>query len=85
MKINNLYRLGGVGIILDLETVTPGIVKRGFRYKIKDMGNILIKDFDNNFLPQFFEHPCSNIFAIVSLDFNYKNLEKDMILEPYKI
>lgn len=82
LSITSVYREGGVGIVLEVVTVSAGKVKPGFEYRIEGQGKIKIKSFDNNFLPIEYEHPSSGILILVSLDFDYKNLRPNMVLVP---
>lgn len=82
LSICDFYKEGGVGVVLEVETISAGIVKAGFQYIIEGLGVLQIKTFENNFLPLEYEHPSSGILVLVSLNFNYKNLKKDMILCP---
>ena len=80
LKINRVYREGGIGIVLDLETITDGVVRTGFVYQIEGKGLVTIKNFENNFCPLEFSHPSSGVYAHVDVGFSFKELEENMIL-----
>jgi hypothetical protein len=84
LKIKDVYKFGGVGILLTLETITPGIVEEGYQYKYGESAIITIKGFENHFCESKFEHPHSNILAVVKLSVNLKfsELEINTELEP---
>ena len=63
IKIIDKYKIGGIGYILDVNTITPGKIKRNYVYQSKNKEVVFrIKDFENNFNPQEFEYPASKIF-----------------------
>lgn len=84
LKVNYIHKISGIGIVLDLETITPGFVKLGYVYKCGKKGTVIIKSFENNFCPQEFQHPSRNILAHIKLgsDLELKDLYIDMLLEP---
>jgi len=91
LKIKEIYKIGGIGVVLELETISPGYVRCGFSYKIvngnsngNSNGNVIItiKSFENNFCHSEFEHPNNNIIANVKLSgCSLSDLQADMILE----
>lgn len=87
LKIIDIHMIGGIGTILELETVSSGIVKTGFQYKIVNgnSGTITIKSFENNFCPYKFEHPTCGILACVSVrrSSSFTGFEKNILLEPF--
>jgi len=84
LNINEIYKIGGMGIVLVLSTISPGYVRREFNYKINyNNASINIKSFENNFCPYEFQHPHSNIIANVRISgCAYTDLKANMILEP---
>lgn len=66
IKIFDKCKVGGIGYILSVNTISHGNVKRGYTYQSKSNENLLfkIKDFDNNFCPLEFNYPDSNIYII---------------------
>lgn len=84
LRVNGIHREGRLGIVLSLETLSPGDVKCGYRYRIRgrDMGTVSIKTFENDFCPGAFEHPSHNILAVVCLSFDFRSLKVGMVLEP---
>jgi hypothetical protein len=78
IKIFNKCKVRGIGYVLNANTISPGNVKRGYTYQSKSNENIIfkIKDFENNFCPQEFNYPDSNIS--IRPDFihgSYKDIE----------
>lgn len=68
LNINKIYKIGGIGIVLVLSTISPGYVRKGFNYKINyNNSRINIKSFENHFCPYEFQHPHSNIIANVHI------------------
>jgi hypothetical protein len=62
IKIFDKYKIGGIGYILNVNTITPGKIKRNYVYQSKNEEVVFrIKDFENNFNPQEFEYPDSGI------------------------
>ena len=86
LNINGIYKIGGMGILLVLATISPGYVRAGFNYKIISNNariDINIKSLENNFCPYEFQHPHSNIIAHVLISgCGYTDLNDNMILEP---
>ena len=84
LKIKEIYKVGGIGVVLLLETISLVYVRCGFNYKVitgNGVGNgvvdgkvisrkpvITIKSFENNFCPSEFEHPNNDIYACVKMN-----------------
>ena len=94
LKIKEIYKIGGMGAVLVLETISSGFVRCNFSYKIfndtsykvdiEDNRDVIItiKSFENNFCPSEFEHPNNNIIANVNLSgCSLSDLQANMILE----
>lgn len=66
IKIFDKCKVGGIGYILSVNTISHGNVKRGYTYQSKSNENLMfkIKDFENNFCPQEFNYPESNILIV---------------------
>jgi hypothetical protein len=62
IKIFDITKVGGIGIILTVNTISNGKVKHNYTYE-NNKGTVIfrIKDFENNFCPQEFEYPDSHI------------------------
>jgi len=78
IKIFDKCRVGGIGYILNANTVSNGNVKPGYTYQSKSNENLLfkIKDFENNSCPQEFNYPASNILIVPQfIKGNYKDVE----------
>jgi hypothetical protein len=65
IKIFNIHKEGGLGIILTSNTISTGKVRRGYSYQ-NHKGTVIfkIKDFENNFCPTEFEYPDTGILII---------------------
>jgi hypothetical protein len=65
IKVFDKHKIGGIGYVLTVNTVTPGKVKRNYKYT-NDKGTVSfrIKDFNNNCCPIEFEYPDSQIYII---------------------
>lgn len=65
IKIFNIGKIGGIGIVLTANTISVGKVRRGYSYQ-NHKGTVIfrIKDFENNFCPTEFEYPDSEILII---------------------
>jgi hypothetical protein len=74
IKIFDKYKVGGVGYILSLNTISSGKVKCNYTYANKKQTVIFtIKSFENNFCPTQFEYPDNNIQIVAKFikgDFN---------------
>lgn len=65
IKVFDKYKIGGIGYVLSVNTISAGKVKRNYKYT-NDKGTISfrIKDFENNFCPNEFNYPDSQIYII---------------------
>ena len=65
IKVFDKHKIGGIGYVLTVNTTSVGKVKRNYKYT-NDKGTISfrIKDFENNFCPNEFNYPDSQIYII---------------------
>jgi len=65
IKVFDKYKIGGIGYVLSANTTSSGKVKRNYTYT-NEKGTVVfrIKDFENNFYPQEFEYPDSQILIV---------------------
>jgi len=65
IKIFDILRVGGIGMILRSNTISNGKVRSGYSYQ-NNKGTVIfrIKGFENNFCAQGFEYPDSDILIL---------------------
>ena len=83
LKVKEIYKIGGTGIVITVETISNGTVKTGYSYKLNgdDQKIIVIKDFEHNFCPTEFIHPADGIYIGVKMGKCKKeDIVTDMIL-----
>ena len=83
LKVKEIYKIGGIGIVLTVETISNGTVKPGYSYKLNGDAQkiIVIKDFEHNFCPTEFIHPADDIHMGVKMgNCKKEDIVKDMIL-----
>jgi len=84
----------GIGIVLVIDLISPGIIRQGFTYTLPHNTNyntnytgkesqIIIKNFENIFAPSQYEYPkCSLAVSVRLINCKFEDLYIDMILEP---
>ena len=83
LKVKEIYKVCGIGIVLTVETISNGTVKTGYNYKLNgdDQKIIVIKDFEHNFCPTEFIHPADDIhIGVKMVNCKKEDIVKDMIL-----
>ena len=94
IQIKDISKCNGIGIVLVIDLISPGIIRQEFTYKlphnthnntnhIDKERQIIIKCFENIFASSQYEYPkCGLIVSVRLINCKFEDLYIDMILEP---